>query len=78
MKTTLSVFSLFTVIAVPATLLLETVGFELSSSVNAEGVFGLFFVSLLALIALSDYARGRQPAALVSAIPAKAAHPLAA
>lgn len=80
MKTSLEVLSLFLAAAVPSSLAVEFVGFNLPAALDATTVFGAFVVSLIALTALADYSRSFKP--LLATAPRrasrKAVHPLAA
>ena len=61
MKTPLKTFALFTTLAAPGALALEFAGINLPPSLDVGSAFGAFVVSLVALIAISDYARICQP-----------------
>lgn len=78
MKNILKVLPLFTVVAVPALLVLETAGVGLPSSLSLQGALHVCVASLVSLIAVSDYARAGQPRAVPARAATKAAHPLAA
>jgi carbon starvation protein CstA len=57
MKTSLKILALFTSVAVPTAVAIESVGVNLPPSVGVWNVFGLFVASLIILTAVSDYTR---------------------
>jgi hypothetical protein len=88
MKTFLKSLSLFLAASVPSALAVEFVGIDLPAGLDATAAFGAFVVTLVAMIAFTDYTRARAPLT-VATVPGtaasshagaieKATHPLAA
>ena len=78
MKNSLKVLSLFAAAAVPSALALEIAGINLPSNFDLGSAFGLFVVSLVMLIAVSDYTHTLKPRTVRALLATKAANPLAA
>jgi hypothetical protein len=78
MKTLPKIIALFTTASVPVAISLEAAGLDLPASLDVGSMFCLFVVSLVTLIALTDYSRAHEPRLVESLAENKAAHPLAA
>jgi hypothetical protein len=82
MKTSLTLASFFSALAVPAALVVEAAGFVLPAAIDPTHAFVGFVVSLVAMLAVGDYAKSQSRSAYSTALrtvrTGKSAHPLAA